>query len=80
MKSKPGNVFLFLTDEVKHAVLLQRKLFEESQPAPSCTKIRPAKKILQTKAQEDSSALPVEGITVWKLEVANMGEKRGRVQ
>ncbi|XP_064930950.1 uncharacterized protein CFAP92 isoform X3 [Columba livia] len=46
--------------EVKHAVLLQRKLFEESQPAPSCTKIRAAKKILQTKAQEDSSALPVE--------------------
>uniref|UniRef100_A0A672U2P3 Cilia and flagella associated protein 92 (putative) n=1 Tax=Strigops habroptila TaxID=2489341 RepID=A0A672U2P3_STRHB len=28
---------------VKHRVLLQRKLFEESQPAPSCMKIKAAK-------------------------------------
>ncbi|CAM9364502.1 unnamed protein product [Bubo scandiacus] len=42
---------------VKHTVLLQRKFFEESQPAPSCTKIKAAK---ESKAQEESSALPVE--------------------
>ncbi|XP_069722228.1 uncharacterized protein CFAP92 [Phaenicophaeus curvirostris] len=43
-------------DEVNHTVLLQRKSFEESQPAPSCTKIKAAKK---SKAQE-TSALHVE--------------------
>ncbi|KAM6197648.1 uncharacterized protein CFAP92 isoform 2-T2 [Sarcoramphus papa] len=42
---------------VKHAVLLQRKFFEENQPAPSCTKIKAAK---ESKAQEESSGLPVE--------------------
>ncbi|XP_074692774.1 uncharacterized protein CFAP92 isoform X1 [Strix aluco] len=42
---------------VKHTVLLQRKFFEESQPAPSCTKIKAAK---ESKAQEESSGLPVE--------------------
>ncbi|KAF1542857.1 hypothetical protein FQV20_0005028, partial [Eudyptula albosignata] len=46
-------------DGVKYAVLLQRKFFEESQPAPSCTKIKAAK---ESKAWEESSALPVEGI------------------
>ncbi|XP_068275906.1 uncharacterized protein CFAP92 [Nyctibius grandis] len=48
-------------DVVKHAVLLQRKYFEESQPAPSCTKIKAAK---ESKAQEESSALPVEVSTM----------------
>ncbi|XP_049682604.1 uncharacterized protein CFAP92 isoform X9 [Accipiter gentilis] len=42
---------------VKHAVLLQRKFFEDSQPAHSCTKIRAAK---ESKAQEESSAFPVK--------------------
>ncbi|XP_040974549.1 uncharacterized protein KIAA1257 homolog isoform X6 [Aquila chrysaetos chrysaetos] len=42
---------------VKHAVLLQRKFFEESQPAHSCTKIKAAK---ESKAQEESSAFPVK--------------------
>ncbi|XP_014816863.1 PREDICTED: uncharacterized protein KIAA1257-like [Calidris pugnax] len=42
-------------DGVKHTVLLQRKLFEESQPAPSRTKLKAAK---ESKAQEESSALP----------------------
>ncbi|XP_021265324.1 uncharacterized protein KIAA1257 homolog [Numida meleagris] len=41
---------------VKHTVLLQRKLFEGSQPAPSCTKTRGAK---ESKAQKESSALPI---------------------
>uniref|UniRef100_A0A8C3B8B8 Cilia and flagella associated protein 92 (putative) n=1 Tax=Cairina moschata TaxID=8855 RepID=A0A8C3B8B8_CAIMO len=47
---------------VKHTVLLQRKLFEESQPPPSCTKIKEAKK---SKAQKESSALPVKEETDW---------------
>ncbi|XP_031464661.1 uncharacterized protein KIAA1257 homolog isoform X5 [Phasianus colchicus] len=42
---------------VKHTVLLQRKLFEGNQPAPSCTKIREAK---ESKAQKKSSALPIK--------------------
>ncbi|XP_052632733.1 uncharacterized protein CFAP92 isoform X5 [Harpia harpyja] len=42
---------------VKHAVLLQRKFFEESRPAHSCTKIKAAK---ESKAQEESSAFPVK--------------------
>ncbi|XP_032851699.2 uncharacterized protein KIAA1257 homolog isoform X4 [Tyto alba] len=42
---------------VKHTVLLQRKFFEESQPAPSRTRIKAVKK---PKAQEKSSALPAE--------------------
>ncbi|KAM8994929.1 uncharacterized protein CFAP92 [Ara ararauna] len=44
-------------DEVKHRVLLQRKLFEESQPAPSCMKIKATK---EPKVQEEPSALPDE--------------------
>ncbi|XP_015730197.1 uncharacterized protein KIAA1257 homolog isoform X3 [Coturnix japonica] len=44
-------------DEVEHTVLLQRKLFEGSQPAPSCTKIREAK---ESKAQKGSKALPIK--------------------
>ncbi|XP_071611554.1 uncharacterized protein CFAP92 isoform X2 [Heliangelus exortis] len=44
-------------DGVKHTVLLQRKHFEESQPAASCTKIKAAK---QPKVQGKSSALPGE--------------------
>lgn len=71
MKSKPGNLFyfdfFFLIGGVKHAVLLQRKFFEDSQPAHSCTKIKAAK---ESKAQEESSAFPVKGITIWKLELA----------
>lgn len=51
--------FLVLIGGVKHTVLLQRKLFEESQPPPSCTKIKEAKK---SKAQKESSALPVKGM------------------
>lgn len=51
--------FLVLIGGVKHTVLLQRKLFEESQPPPSCTKIKEAKK---SKAQKESSAFPVKGI------------------
>ncbi|XP_013043122.3 uncharacterized protein CFAP92 isoform X1 [Anser cygnoides] len=47
---------------VKHTVLLQRKFFEESQPPPSCTKIKEAKK---SKAQKESSALPVKEETDW---------------
>ncbi|KAM4653844.1 uncharacterized protein AAGF69_010489 [Amazona ochrocephala] len=44
-------------DEVKHRVLLQRKLLEESQPAPSCVKIKATK---ESKVQEEPSALPDE--------------------
>jgi len=51
--------FLLLVDGVKHTVLQQRRLFEGSQPAPSCTKIREAK---ESKAQKESSALPIKGI------------------
>ncbi|XP_072203548.1 uncharacterized protein CFAP92 [Excalfactoria chinensis] len=43
--------------EVEHTVQLQRTLFEGSQPAPSCTKIRGPK---ESKAQKESSALPVK--------------------
>ncbi|KAM6387481.1 uncharacterized protein CFAP92 [Pluvialis apricaria] len=41
---------------VKDTVLSQRKFFEESQPAPSCIKIKAAK---ESKARGESSALPV---------------------
>ncbi|XP_033922079.1 uncharacterized protein KIAA1257-like [Melopsittacus undulatus] len=44
-------------DEVKCRVLLQRKLFEESQPAPSCMKIKATK---EPKVQEKPSVLPDE--------------------
>lgn len=51
--------FLLLVGGVKHTVLLQRKLFEGNQPAPSCTRIREAK---ESKAQKRSSALSIKGI------------------
>ncbi|XP_054693600.1 uncharacterized protein CFAP92 [Grus americana] len=62
--SKPNIISSLEGDEeavggVKHTVLLQRKYLEESQPAPSCTKIKAAK---ESRAQEESSALPVEGL------------------
>ncbi|XP_061328966.1 uncharacterized protein CFAP92 isoform X1 [Pezoporus flaviventris] len=44
-------------DEVKRRVLLQRKLFEERQPAPSCMKIKATK---EPKVQKEPSALPDE--------------------
>ncbi|XP_061864636.1 uncharacterized protein CFAP92-like [Colius striatus] len=46
--------------DVEHTVLLQRKLFEESQPAPSCIKIKAAK---ASKVWEESSALAPEAET-----------------
>ncbi|XP_032851697.2 uncharacterized protein KIAA1257 homolog isoform X2 [Tyto alba] len=56
---------------VKHTVLLQRKFFEESQPAPSRTRIKAVKK---PKAQEKSSALPAEEETdLNELATSNSG-------
>lgn len=52
-------------------MLLQRKLFEESQPAPSCMKIKATK---EPKVPEKPSALPDEGIKCGNWLV---GEKRG---
>uniref|UniRef100_A0A8C6JPF6 Uncharacterized protein n=1 Tax=Melopsittacus undulatus TaxID=13146 RepID=A0A8C6JPF6_MELUD len=56
---------------VKCRVLLQRKLFEESQPAPSCMKIKATK---EPKVQEKPSVLPDEGI---KCGNCLVGEERG---
>ncbi|XP_062441899.1 uncharacterized protein CFAP92 [Rhea pennata] len=42
---------------VKYTVLLQRKIFEETQPPPSCTKV---KGVMESKAQKASSARGVE--------------------
>ncbi|XP_063203698.1 uncharacterized protein CFAP92 [Chroicocephalus ridibundus] len=59
--SKPNIISSLEGDEeavggVKHTVLLQRRFFEESQPAPSRTKLKAGK---ECKAREESSALPV---------------------
>ncbi|XP_054072233.1 uncharacterized protein CFAP92 isoform X2 [Rissa tridactyla] len=59
--SKPNIISSLEGDEeavggVKHTVLLQRRFFEESQPAPSRTKLKAGK---ESKAREESSALPV---------------------
>ncbi|XP_010210144.1 PREDICTED: uncharacterized protein KIAA1257 homolog [Tinamus guttatus] len=46
---------------VKSTVLLQRKIFEETRPPPSCTKVKGA---MESKARKESPASPDEGTAV----------------
>ncbi|XP_025922184.1 uncharacterized protein KIAA1257 homolog [Apteryx rowi] len=57
---------------VKYTVLLQRKFFEETQPPPSCTKV---KGVMESKAQKESSARLVEAEETYlsRLPTSNYG-------
>ncbi|XP_068763493.1 uncharacterized protein CFAP92 isoform X2 [Struthio camelus] len=57
---------------VKYTVLLQRKFFEETQPPPSCTKVKGA---MESKAQKESSARLVKAKETYlsKLPTSNYG-------